>query len=472
MPHHLTVPPHHSFPPFRYGISATLCALALANLHGVKHPRGLFMLVGLMGFASQLLLTFSLRHFRPGSVGGGSGNIGDVGDSDSSGSGSGSGSAGSGRGLLPPPPNQWLDSAHLSSSWGSFTAAAFRPHLPHLPLLRWNGRTLLSLCLTAASLLLFVLCDVARAMGVARWWGAGVSLQPIVWVATVVDCMAAFVTHAVHGRAEIPGYQLWMPFRGSPIFVILQSFGWILLGVMINLVCVVGDVASIEANGVVSCIGWIGCVSQMLLLCSLRRFDADYGVDGVALQGNAGSQGTQSEQAKHGDRAGSVGSEVVGAESSNGDAIAAAIAATTPLSPPPVLPPPLSPLQWSRIGGEAMVSLLLASWSLCLFFVAGFLDARAHAVNAAEDGGAAGVLGGILPVHCHLLAVTAAPLMFAAGPLAHIGGGRLHRQYELWQVRYPMRESRVYYCTHTHTHTHTHRPRPPSVYLHAPLHPP
>lgn len=102
------------------------------------------------------------------------------------------------------------------------------------------------------------------------------TLAGVVGMSSVI--IAVPLTHGLGGVSLYPSqYKLYQPFKGGPKFVLLQAFGWALWTVAIIIAIAVASAGIRHAQnfkGLLTAGGCFAVISQVLVLSSLKYFDA------------------------------------------------------------------------------------------------------------------------------------------------------------------------------------------------------
>lgn len=126
-----------------------------------------------------------------------------------------------------------------------------------------NAKAIASLLISLSGTLLFVCFDIVQSPALVAFGCAE-------FVASAV------IIHVFYGCADIPGYRIWQPFEGEKLFLLLQYFGWQLFACAISgsLMLCFGTGVSSSHRGAATAVGFMGLVSQIVLLISLQYFNA------------------------------------------------------------------------------------------------------------------------------------------------------------------------------------------------------
>eukprot|EP00466_Bigelowiella_natans_P005639 jgi/Bigna1/138734/aug1.46_g13442 len=198
---------------FLYSSCLTCSLVVLFNIHAAKNMGGTLTALGLLGFASTLILNTSISFFD-----------------------------------------------------GKAEAGAKDIVLPSIVGLRiiWNSHSIVSLLVTLGGLLCFLVADLYR----SRWIAV-----PLLRVGAAACVLSSVITHYFNGPSEFRDYRLFQPFEGGWSFITLQGFGWMFLGVVIQ--CVIAlpaDLSHLHFDGLLSMCGIVGFFSQVTLVASLSHF--------------------------------------------------------------------------------------------------------------------------------------------------------------------------------------------------------
>lgn len=126
-----------------------------------------------------------------------------------------------------------------------------------------NAKAIGSLLISLSGTLLFVCFDIIQSPALVAFGCAE-------FVASAV------IIHVFYGCADIPSYRIWQPFEGEKLFLLLQYFGWQLFACAISgslLLCFGAEFPS-NHRGTATAVGFMGLVSQIVLLISLQYFNA------------------------------------------------------------------------------------------------------------------------------------------------------------------------------------------------------
>lgn len=85
--------------------------------------------------------------------------------------------------------------------------------------------------------------------------------------------LACFITHYA-GMLMHEGFKWWQPFEGGRRFVLMQVVGWGILGVDVLISAVTAlQMEKVPASGLISLLGSLGLIAQLILAASLRQFE-------------------------------------------------------------------------------------------------------------------------------------------------------------------------------------------------------
>ena len=200
-----------------YGLCLLAISFTVVDIKNGRHPRGETTLIGVIGLVSQLLLSGSLTLYSPSVV------------------------------------KVQRKQKH----------AEYEIDLLKRTTLIQNPMTKLSIGLTIISTILLIRADDLIEAS---------STILFVRLATAGHLSAAFITHILIGVQKIPHYRVFMPFSGGFAFLLLQAFGWILIGIFTNISILF---PSVLRYGVVSTgkkLAALGVAAQCLILISLLYF--------------------------------------------------------------------------------------------------------------------------------------------------------------------------------------------------------
>ncbi|DAZ93757.1 TPA: hypothetical protein N0F65_000600 [Lagenidium giganteum] len=180
-----------------------------------------------------------------------------------------------------PAPTKWCTGQYLLLGLAGFFAqlllnlsiGRFQPSAVGRPVFQFvrNTKAIVSLLLSTAGLLLFVVYDLLADRLLAS--------SAIVAVGCVQFLLSALIIHVLYGWVDVAGYRLWQPFQGEKLFLLLQYLGWqffacTLAGSAILIFSTDASAVRASFKGTPTTIGLMGFISQVLLLASLQHFDS------------------------------------------------------------------------------------------------------------------------------------------------------------------------------------------------------
>jgi len=97
----------------------------------------------------------------------------------------------------------------------------------------------------------------------------------LITLGTILQVFAACYTHVCVRVFHVAGYQLWQPFRGGLSFVLLQGFGWLFIGLLLDLsISIVSNGLAVVRWGV-TVLGCVGHAGVILVVVSIPTFVPD-----------------------------------------------------------------------------------------------------------------------------------------------------------------------------------------------------